>query len=956
MSPVQGTVSVNPAKASQPGVLAFIEKRDGRVVSFDRTRIENAIAKACEANAEDAAFVSGLVDSMMPELEALAARNENGMLSIEVIQDAVERALMASGRFELAKAYVIYRMDRARERHEKHNALLKQLEERGFRVKKASGELEQFDLAKIEKVFRRVSKGCEKGCDFKVFLQAFRKNIVEDIETKDINRMMIKTAIDLVTVENIGWQTIASRLLSEQLYKQAMRNRKMSFSEIYTPETYLSLFKDHVERGLYYKNFFEYYSEEDIREAGRHLKMSIDEAYEYTTVLSLNKRYLIKQHGAVRELPQEMYMSVALFLAIPEKKEDRLAYALKLYTYCAEQMISLPTPTLLNSRTNYHQLSSCFKLNIDDDLRAIYHGVENVAQISKFGGGVGVYLGNIRAREASIRGVKKASGGVNPWVKVINDTAIAVNQLGARLGAVSVTLDMWHRDIYDYLDLQTETGDIRAKAFDVFPAVSVPDLFMKRVKADAQWTLFDPYEVEKLYGRKLQDTYGEAFERFYEELEQDPRLELKKQVAAKELMKKHLRTVVETGMPYVFFRDTVNKLNPNKHAGMVYSTQLCTEICQNTSPSRFVAEAEGPDGKIHLTYEPGDTVVCNLASINVAKVYDETTVAAVMPVLARALDNVITLNYYPIEEAKRTAMKYRPIGIGYLGLAEYLATRHIAYESQEARDEVRALFERYAFHTYRASVELAKDRGHYQMFPGSEHSKGVLLGRTSEWFSENTARGSAWTALLEDMKVHGTRFGYHTAPAPNTSTAGVVGTTAALLPIYKRFFVENNLSAQTIRVAPKLSESNFTYYKEYVSMDMNDVIDLIAEIYPWVDQSISFEWMINPERTSPQDLYSYYFRAWEKQIKTVYYVRSLSVSAEEKKGVEAPAAVATPTVVTVSAAVATPEAAVAVTETFVAQGPSYQTSVPSPSEMHPEPETVLISTEGKYNVCESCSG
>lgn len=580
------------------------------------------------------------------------------------------------------------------------------------------------------------------------------------------------------------------------------------------------------------------------------------------------------------ELPQEMYMSVALFLAIPEKKKNRLAFALKVYDQCSRQKISLPTPTLLNSRTNYHQLSSCFKINVDDDLRGIYHAFENMAQISKFGGGVGVYLGNIRSRGSAIRGVYGASGGVNPWVKIINDTAIAVNQLGARLGAISVTLDAWHHDIYDFLDLQTETGDIRAKSFDIFPAMSVPDLLMKRIQEDGDWTLFDPHEVVSLYGKSLQDHFGEAFEAFYEELEKDSRIQIKKTVKAKELFKKFLKSVVETGMPYVFFRDTVNAVNPNKHAGNIYSTQLCTEICQNTSATKFIEEVI-EDGKIVIRYEPGDLVVCNLASINVAQVNTKEDIEAVFPVVARILDNVITLNYYPIKEAERTAMRYRSIGLGYLGLAEYLAVNHLAYDSVEAREKVDALFAEYAYHTYRASVDLAKERGAYPLFEGSEYQKGILLGRNKEWFVKNTAKGKEWKTLFADMAKFGVRFGYHTAPAPNTSTAGVVGTTAALLPIYKRYFVETNLSAPTIRVAPKLDTGNFWYYKEYIQMDMNDVIDMIGVVYKWVDQSISFEWMIDPAKVSPAQLYSYYTRAWDQKIKTVYYVRSLSAEVKD---------------------------------------------------------------------------
>jgi len=856
--------------------IKVVKKRDGEVIAFDRSRIEHAIELACEGVGEsDRTFIVPVTDAIVEALGCLFEDNTDRIASVEDIQDIVERHLVKANKFEVAKAYILYREKRKEEREEKQERLVEQFEKRSLKVTKHDGSKEIFDSVKIRTVFLRSAKGYEEQCRFEDFVSAFKKNIVDEIKTSDIAKLMVKTCIDLVSVENIAWQHVAARIFLGNLYKKATKNRGITMQDIYAPKAYKALFDEYIQKGLYYKDFYTYYSEEDILEAGSKLSLETDEMYEYTTLLSLDKRYLLNPNKCVMELPQEMYMSVALFLAIPEKKKNRLKFALKVYEQCSRQQISLPTPTLLNSRTNYHQLSSCFKLNVDDDLRGIYHAFENMAQISKFGGGVGVYLGNIRARGSAIRGVVGASGGVNPWIKIVNDTATAVNQLGARLGAISVTVDMWHADIYDFLDLQTETGDIRSKSFDIFPAVSVPDLFMKRLENDGEWTLFDPHEIEDVYGKKLQDSFDEKFSSLYENMEQDDRLKMKKKVKAKELFKKFLKTVVETGMPYVFFRDTVNRLNPNKHAGNIYSTQLCTEICQNTSVTKFVEETI-EDGKIVIRYEPGDLVVCNLASINVAKVYTKEDIEAVFPTVMRILDNVITLNYYPIKEAERTALRYRSVGLGYLGLAEYLAVHHVAYDSKDARSKTDALFSEYAYATYRASVDLAQERGSYPLYEGSEYSKGILLGRKKDWFVKNTERGKEWKVLFDDMKQYGVRFAYHTAPAPNTSTAGVVGTTAALLPIYKRYFVETNLSAPTIRVAPKLTKENFWFYKEYIHMDMGDVIDMISGIYKWVDQSVSFEWMIDPSRVSPAQLFNYYTKAWKQGVKTVYYVRSLS--------------------------------------------------------------------------------
>lgn len=863
--------------------IKFIKNREGDLIPFDISRIERAIEKAAEAvKFSEEGFLQNVISKLMEELDQVHVKFEGAKtFHVEEIQDVIERVLMQEGYFDVAKAFIIYRNERSIHREERREKAEKMLDNKKLKITKASGEKEVFDIEKIKETYKRVSYGLARTCKFEELEDSLRKYIVEDMKTSDIVKMMIKSAIDLISVENVSWQLIAGRLAMIDLYKKASKTRDIKIKDFYKPKSYKALFDEYINAGLYYKDFYKYYTEEDILEAGRRIRQATDMTYVYTTVLMFKKRYLQNPNGIVKELPQEMYMSAALFLAIPEPKETRLETAFKIYEYCSEGKISLPTPTLLNARTNYHQLSSCFKLNVDDDLRAIYHNVENMAQISKFGGGIGVYLGNIRCKGGSIRGVKGVSGWVNPWIKVINDTAIAVNQLGARAGAISVTLDVWHRDIYDFLDLQTETGDIRRKAFDVFPAISVPDLFMKRVQENGDWTLFDPKEVKEVTGKKLQDHFGEEFEKFFIECENNPKLGMKETVNAKELFKKFLKTTVETGMPYVFFRDTVNKLNPNKHAGNVYSTQLCVEICQNTSPAKYIEEVIDEDGNIAIRYEPGDTVVCNLASINVAKVNTPKDIEEVTPIAMRLLDNVIDLNFYPIKESEITSKKYRSVGLGFLGLAEYLAVNHLAYDTEEARAKVDEIFEKFAYETLKTSNQLAEEREPYKLFAGSDWEKWIFMGKDANWFKENSQMSAEWIALIERVKKTGMRFAYHLAPAPNTSTALVVGTTASVLPIYKKYFIETNSVAPSVNVAPNLSSDNFWYYKEYVNLNMNDVIDMVSVIYKWIDQSISFEWIINPQRVSPQELYNYYIKSWQQGIKTVYYVRSMSLEVEK---------------------------------------------------------------------------
>jgi len=862
--------------------IKFIKNRSGDIVDFDTNRIYNAIYKAyLSTKTEDVSDIPELVEKICQflEFEQKDLQDEE-FLDVENIQNTVEKVLMQSDKFEIAKEYIIYRNRHSKLREEKHIKELEKLKQNSLMVIKQNWNKELFSMDKIRNTYNIIVWELSKLCPFEDFEKEIQKYIVDNIKTSEINHLLVKTAVNLISVKNINWQEIAWRFATIDLYKRASKSIWIEISEVYSPNVFLQLVKDYVHKDLYYKDFLEVYDSEDFLKAGSYIKPDRDMEYWYTTILMFKKRYLLNLNGVVRELPQHMYMAIAMFLAIPEKKENRLNIAFEIYDAISTQKLSLATPTLMNARRKFHQLSSCFVLNSDDDLRSIYHNIENIAQISKFGWWVGTYLWHIRSKWWSIRWVKWVSGGIVPWIKVINDTAIAVNQLWARAGAVSVTTDIWHRDIDDFLDLQTETGDIRRKCFDIFPAVSIPNIFMDRVVDGSKRTLFDPKEIEDVTWKRLEDYFWEEFEDFYKECEKNSDLILKKEISAKELFKKFLKVVVETWMPYVFFRDTANELNPNKHVWNVYSSQLCTEIIQNTKPAKFKKE-EYDNGDISLKYEAGEVVVCNLASINVAKVYSEEEMKKIIPLSMRVLDNVIDLNFFPIKEAEKTAQNYRSVGLGFLWLAEYLATKQMMYDSQLARDHVNKLFERYAFYTIKSSNDLAKERWYYPFFPGSEWSKWIIMWKSKEWFKMNSSYSQDWLSLIDSVKEYGLRFSYHLSPAPNTSTANVVWTTAWLLPIYKKYFVYTDAVAPSVNVAPKLSQENFWFYKEYVNMKMPEVIDMISTIQQWIDQAISFEWIINPANTSPKDLYEYYIKAWKQKIKTVYYVRSMTLDVKE---------------------------------------------------------------------------
>lgn len=747
-------------------------------------------------------------------------------------------------------------------------------------VTKNNGTKEEFDINKIEEFYTRVNEGYNDVCPYSAIRESIMKYIVEDIKTEDINKMIIKCAIDLITPENTSWKMIAWRMMIRNIYKEWTRASGLPHEEKYTANFLMNLLTVYTNEGLYNKKILETYSKEEVFEIATFIDESFDMDYNNGTVQMYDKRYLIKrEHLGTLELPQHMYLVNAMFLGINEEPENRLEFVRQLYTMTATAQISLPTPTLLNARTPNSQLSSCFILTPADDLRSIYHNIDEMAQISKNGWGIGVYMWNIRASGSTIKWVYGLSWGVAPWIKVINDTAIAVNQMGKRAWAISVTLDCFHRDIYNFLDLQTETWDIRAKSFDIFPAVSFPDLFFERLIADKDWNLFCPKEVADKYGKRLQDHFGDEFNEFYAILEQDDELRLKQTVKAKDLFKKFMKSVVETGMPYSFFRDTVNKLNPNKHAGNIYCSNLCTEIAQNQSENTFLAEEE-EDGTIITKFKSGDTVICNLASINVAKVNTREHMEKVVPIAMRLLDNVIELNAYPLKEAEISAKKYRAVWLGMMGLAQYFAENKIMYWTPESVEVTNTLFKDLAYYTLRSSVDLAKERWAYPVFKWSEYSKWRAFGKQLGDLDETVVEMD-WRILEREMIKNWTRFGYHSSPAPNTSTASVVGTSAWVVPIYKKYFVETNWIAPTVVTAPNLNADNFWYYPEYVSMELGGVIDVVATAQEWIDQSVSFEWMINPAKVSPKLLYEYFIKWWKAGLKTVYYVRSQSLEVED---------------------------------------------------------------------------
>ena len=539
----------------------------------------------------------------------------------------------------------------------------------------------------------------------------------------------------------------------------------------------------------------------------------------------------------------------------------------------------MATPTQANARKPYHQLSSCFIDTVPDSLDGIYHSISNFADVSKFGGGMGMYLGKVRSRGGSIRGFEGASGGVIRWIRVINDTAVAVDQLGVRAGAVAVYLDVWHKDLPEFLQLRTNNGDDRMKAHDVFPAVCYPDLFWKMVKEDMNqdWYLLDPHDVLMIKGYCLEDFYGEEWEKRYWECVHDNRIS-KRVLVLKEVVRLILKSMVETGTPFAFYRDAVNRANPNKHKGMIYSSNLCTEIAQNMSEVKQVSrviKTEGGDEVIVTTTKPGDYVVCNLASLCLGNinVKDPKEIEEVTATVVRALDNVIDLNFYPLPNAQVTNRKYRSIGLGVSGYHHMLAKNHIMWESEEHLKFVDEVFENIAYASIKASNALAKERGSYQYFEGSEWETGV-------YFDQRGYDSARWKELKEEVHATGMRNAYVLAVAPTSSTSILIGTSAGLDPVMNRFFLEEKKGSILPRTAPELSADTYWYYKTAHTIDQTWSVRAAGIRQRHIDQAQSFNlWITNDYKMS--QLLQLYVLAYDCGVKTIYYTRSKALDPED---------------------------------------------------------------------------
>ncbi|EQB4336718.1 ribonucleoside-diphosphate reductase subunit alpha [Clostridium botulinum] len=755
-----------------------------------------------------------------------------------------------------------------------------------IKIKKRDGQYEPLQVEKTKKMVKLACEGIE-GCDPLELELDSRIQFRDGMTTKEIQRTLIQTAIEKVIQNskdnngnnikktNANWQYVAARLLCFDLYKEAKICRHYNS---FGYGDYYQLVKKLVKIKLYGEYLIQNYSDEEIKELAKYIVPERDELFNYEGLKLLNDRYLIKgNNGEILELPQERFMTIAMHLAIPEG-DKKVFYAKKFYDLLSELKVTVATPTLGNAGTPFYQLSSCFISVVGDNLWSIYDVNQKFAQVSKHGGALGIYTGKIRALNSEIRGHKNASGGVVPWIRLYNDTAVAVDQLGKRKGGAAITLDIWHKDIFDFLDLKTNNGDDRRKAHDIFPSVSIPDLFMKRLEKRESWSLFDPYIVEKIMGYKLEDYFDDEdrreFTNKYLECERNTNIP-RDTVPTLDIMKKLMKSAVETGTPFIFFRDTVNKANPNKHKGMIYSSNLCHEIAQNMSESRLLEE-EIIDGngysEIVQRVKAGDMVTCNLNSINLSKVKKEEFNECI-PFQIRMLDNVISLNKLPVKEAKVTSDKYRAIGLGTSGYHHFLANNKIRWESDEHIKVADEIYEEIAYIAIKSSMELAKEKGSYPAFKDSEWE-------TGKYFERRGYNSERWKKLQSNIKKYGMRNGYITAIAPTGSTSNIANTTAGIDPVFKKFFMEEKKGSFTPKTAPDLNEENFWYYKEAHTIDQQWSIKACAVRQKHIDQAQSFNLYITPE-IKAKEILNMYMESWKQGVKTIYYVRNKSLEMDE---------------------------------------------------------------------------
>ena len=776
-------------------------------------------------------------------------------------------------------------------------------------ILKRNGRKEHLDITKIQKMTIDATKDLDGVSQSELELDSHIK-FIDGMSSSDIQDALIKTAVEKIDIDVPNWTFVAARLFLYDLY-----HRVGIATNGIKGEAYCHL-KNYIDFGIAAGRLIPSLANGyDLDDLNAYIKPERDFLFNYLGIKTLYDRYLIKDSKARPiELPQQMFMAIAMFLA--QNEDDKQNKAKEFYDVVSKFEVMLATPTLSNARTNRHQLSSCYIGSSPDNIEGIFDGYKEMALLSKFGGGIGWDWNKIRSLGGSIDGHKNAAGGTIPFLKITNDIAIAVDQLGTRKGAIAVYVEPWHMDIVDFIDLKKNSGEERRRAHDLFPALWITDLFMKRVLEDSYWTLFDPAEVSD-----LSECFGQEFEDKYIAYEHDESI-TKDRMKAKDLWKKILTSYFESGSPFLCFKDTANRVNPNAHVGHIRSSNLCTEIFQNTNPNYYKIKLEFEDGTIESFDEEdsivvdggitkkankvtaldsingkkifivekekidGDTAVCNLASVNLSRINSLEDIKRVVPTAIRMLDNVIDLNFYPLRKVKATNLKSRSIGLGVMGEAEMLASERIAWGSSEHFKKIDEVMEAISYNAILSSSNLALEKGSYPTFEGSNWSKGIMphdhTPQAVNALVEKDLFDSScdWESLREKVKKDGMRNGYLMAIAPTSSISILVGTTQAIEPVYKRKWFEENLSGLIPVVVPKLSPETWGYYTPAFEIDQLQVIKAAAIRQKWIDQGQSTNIFMSLDKASGKYLHEIYTLAWKLGLKSTYYLRSQSPEAK----------------------------------------------------------------------------
>ncbi len=897
-------------------------RRNGEVTNFDSNKIAIAITKAFLAvegdSAQDSRRIHDIVKNITKQIaESLTRRlDDGGTVHIEDIQDQVELALMRTGEYKTARAYVLYRESQSQKRAEEEKKHPTAVNETTLNVTAPDGTKHPLDIDRLRNL---IEEACEDidGVDSAAILRDTQRNIFDGVAEADVEKALVMSARTFIE-QDPHYSTVAARLLMDSIRREALTyvyEKPSQASQHEMADAYPEYFKNYIEKAIDLELLAPDLKQYNLELLGEALKSERDFQFNYLGLQTLYDRYFI-HHNKIRfELPQAFYMRVAMGLASNEiHREQR---AIEFYNLLSSFDFMSSTPTLFNSGTLRPQLSSCYLTTVPDDLGGIYDAIRDNALLSKYAGGLGNDWSRIRGLGSHIKGTNGNSQGVVPFLKVANDTAVAVNQGGKRKGAVCAYLETWHIDIEEFLDLRKNTGDDRRRTHDMNTANWIPDLFMKRVVENGDWTLFSPEEAPDLHeltGLEFESAYAE-----YEQKAANGEIINTKTMPANDLWRKMLGMLFETGHPWITFKDPCNLRSPQQHVGVVHSSNLCTEITLNTSDTEIA--------------------VCNLGSVNLPQHIGEDgldldKLKRTITTAMRMLDNVIEYNYYSVPQARRSNLQHRPVGLGIMGFQDALYKLRIPYSSDDAVTFADTSMEAVSYYTIEASSNLAEERGSYPSYEGSLWSQGILpidsikilKEARGEYLQQDDSQTLDWDSLRDKIKRQGMRNSNTMAIAPTATIANICGISQSVEPTYQNLFVKSNLSGEFTVINPymvtdlkvrglwdevmindlkyfdgslqsidRIPEDLKELYVTAFEMDARWLIEAASRRQKWLDQAQSLNlYMAEPSGKTMDNLYKL---AWVRGLKTTYYLRSMGATAAEKTSSAAPAPTAVPAAV-----------------------------------------------------------